>query len=119
MSEDHRLAGLLGPGATYRGDLAFEGRVRIDGTFHGTIRSDHLLEIGPEGVVDGHVEVAQALVLGTLQGTLIASQRATFLETAVVRGRVVTPWLDVRPGCRWEGEVEVALAACPLDPLPL
>jgi cytoskeletal protein CcmA (bactofilin family) len=101
------LGGLLGPDATYEGDLVFEGRVRIDGCFVGSIRSEHLLEVGPQGRVEGQIHVAQILVLGTVVGTIIASQRATFLETAVVKARVVTPWLDVRPGCRWTGEAVI------------
>jgi cytoskeletal protein CcmA (bactofilin family) len=101
------LSGLLGPGATYRGDLVFEGRVRIDGEFFGAIQSDALLEIGPNGRVEGTLDVAQALVAGELEGTLEARERCTLLETARVRGKVITPWLDARPGCRIKAEVVV------------
>lgn len=101
------LAGLLGPGARYEGSLVFHGRVRIDGEFIGSIRSDDLLEIGPTGRVEGDVEVAQALVAGRVEGTLRALERITLLETSSVSGKVVTPWLDVRTGARMLAEVEV------------
>ncbi len=91
MSDEVALAGLLGRGATYRGDLVFQGRVRVDGHFIGTIRSDDLLEV----------------VAGRLDGTLRARERCTLLESAVVRGRVESPWLDVRLGCRLDAEVLV------------
>ncbi|MCB9680682.1 MAG: polymer-forming cytoskeletal protein [Alphaproteobacteria bacterium] len=104
------LAGLLGPGARYTGDLVFHGRVRIDGTFVGTIRSDDLLEIGPTGTVKGEIDVAQALVAGRMDGTLKARERCTVLPTARIDGRLTTPWLDLRPGARVHAEVVVQRA---------
>jgi cytoskeletal protein CcmA (bactofilin family) len=101
------LAGLLGPGARYEGDLVFSGRVRIDGTFSGTIRSDDLLEIGKGGRVEGEVDVAQALVAGRMDGLLRARERVTLLGSAVVVGQLITPWLDVRPGAQVRAEVLV------------
>lgn len=101
------LAGLLGPGAHYSGSLSFQGRVRIDGTFEGTIRSDDLLEIGPDGRVEGEIEVAQALIAGFFDGTITARERCTVLETAEVRGRIVTPYVDVRTGATLRCEMNV------------
>ena len=93
------FSGILGVGSVYRGDLVFQGRVRIDGHLIGNIVSEDFLEIGPEGLVQGRCEVAQALVAGSFDGELIASERCTFLETADVRGEVHVPWIDIRPGC--------------------
>lgn len=101
------LAGFLGEGAVHRGDLDFQGRVRIDGTLIGRVSSDDFVEIGPQGRVEGEVAAAQVLVAGTVQGVLDAHERCTLLETARVEGRIVTPWLDARIGCRLRAEVRV------------
>ncbi len=99
------LSGLLGAGATWDGDLVFDGRVRIDGIFRGKVTGPDLLEIGPSGSVTGEIEVAQALVAGLVDGTLVARERCTLLETAIVRGRIVTPWLDCRVGSQLDATV--------------
>jgi len=104
---DGPVNGGLGVGAHYKGSLNFEGRVRIDGWLEGDVRSPDLLEIGAAGRVKGSVHVAQALVGGRLEGTLHATERVTLLETAVVEGTIHTPWIDVRPGARWVGRIEV------------
>lgn len=104
------LAGLLGEGARYEGDLVFHGRVRIDGTFVGSLHTDDLLEVGPHGVIEGDAQAAQALVAGTVAGTLRALERVTLLETALVSGTLTTPWLDVRLGARLAAEVQVQRA---------
>lgn len=101
------LAGLLGAGATYRGDLVFEGRVRIDGEFIGELRSDDLVEVALSGMVRGRVVGAQVLVAGRVEGTVAATERCTLMQTAVVHGEVLTPWLDVRAGCQLNARVLV------------
>lgn len=101
------LAGLLGPGAHHEGSLVFQGRVRIDGTLLGDVQSDDFLEIGPQGHIEGSVNVAQALVAGRIEGALRARERITLLETAVVMGQITTPWLDVRPGAQLRATVRV------------
>ncbi len=101
------VSGWLGLGATWSGDLEFSGRVRVDGTLRGSVRSPDLMEIGAGGRVEGEVRVAQALVGGQFHGTLIASERVTLLDTAVVSGEVITPWIDVRTGARLDALVRV------------
>ena len=107
---DLPVTGWLGSGSTWTGDLVFSGRVRIDGTLRGSVRSDDLLDLGAGGRIDGDVSVAQALVAGVLDGKLVATERVTLLETAVVSGEIDTPWLDVRPGARLDAVVRVRRA---------
>jgi cytoskeletal protein CcmA (bactofilin family) len=102
------VTGWLGAGSTWRGDLSYKGRVRIDGAMYGNIQSEELLDLGATGRVEGDVWVAQALIGGTLVGQLVATERVTLLETAVVRGEIVTPWLDVRMGAKIEARIVVA-----------
>jgi cytoskeletal protein CcmA (bactofilin family) len=114
-----RPLAVLGEGGTYRGDVEFEGRARIDGLLLGSVAGEDLVEIGPSGRVDGEVRAPQVLVAGGVDGAIIATERCTLLDTAVVRGRVVTPWLDVRLGARIEAQVAVERPAVqeqvPLD----
>ncbi len=107
MSAVRPLAGWLGPGAVYRGDVRFEGRVRVDGTLYGRVESQDLVELGPAGHIEGDVVAAQVLVAGFVDGSVHASERCTLLESARVRGRLVTPWLDARPGSEVVAEVAV------------
>jgi cytoskeletal protein CcmA (bactofilin family) len=101
------LEGWLARGASYHGELSFDGPVRIEGHMVGIVRSKGLVEVGEHGHVDGAIYAAQALVAGRVEGYLRATERATLLETAVVAAKVETPWLDVRLGCQWKGDAVV------------
>ncbi len=96
---------LFGPGARYEGDFVFEGRVRIDGHFVGRIYSEEQLEIGPDGLVEGELDVARALVSGTVRGALRAREQLTLKRGGRIEGKLDVGLLVLEPGARIAGEV--------------
>ncbi len=92
------LNALLGRGAHYSGELAFEGRVRLDGHFEGRIYTDDLLEIGEPGRLQGEVDAARVVVSGTVDGKLIVRDRLVIERTGTVHGEVQAKELEVHPG---------------------
>jgi len=101
------LAALLGRGATYKGDLSFEGRVRVDGAFSGRIYTEDTLEIGPGGHVDGEIDAAVLVVAGTASGGIRVRDRLVLQETGVLKGRVDAHRLEAHPGGRIDAVVKV------------
>lgn len=101
------LVAVLAEGAVYEGHLKLQGRARIDGELRGGVSCDDFVEIGPRAHVLGDVDAPQVLVLGAVVGNVRARERVTLAATASVDGRIVTPWLDCRPGARLRAEVLV------------
>jgi cytoskeletal protein CcmA (bactofilin family) len=99
------LSAVMGPGARYEGDLAFEGRVRVDGHFVGRIYTEDVLEIGPDGRVEGEADLARAVVAGTLSGKLRVREHLLVERTGLVEGTLDAGVLEVRPGGRIHGAV--------------
>lgn len=97
----------LGPGATRTEDACLSGPTRIDGHWTGELTCDDFVEIGPLGLVEGALTGAQILVYGEVRGSLIATERITLTETAVVTGSLMTPWLDAQLGAQITGQVTV------------
>ncbi len=104
---DAPLNALLGRGAVYEGDLSFEGRVRLDGLFRGRIYTDEVLEIGPEGCVEGEVDAAIVVLAGQVEGTLNVRDHLLVQATAHVRGHVRAARIEVRPGARFAATLDV------------
>lgn len=101
------LNAVMGPGAHYEGDLAFEGRVRIDGHFTGRVYTEDVLELGPAGVIDGEVDVARAIVSGRIRGSLRVREHLRLEATAVIDGKLDAGRIEVAAGARIRGEVRV------------
>lgn len=101
------LAGLLGRGARYAGDLSFEGRVRVDGHFEGRIYTDDTLEIGESGVVDGEIDAAVLVVAGTARGGVRARERLVLQASGQLHGTVEAKALEAHPGARIDATLRV------------
>jgi cytoskeletal protein CcmA (bactofilin family) len=96
---------LLGRGTEYEGKLTFEGRVRIDGRFRGTIFSEDVLIVGEGAVVEGAVEVGTLIVRGgRLKGEVRASQLVEIHAPGQVQGDIETPQLFIDKGVVFEGK---------------
>lgn len=101
------LSALLGKGATYQGDMTFEGRVRVDGIYRGRICTEDTLEIGEGGRVEGDIDVAFLVVAGEANGGVRVRQKLILERTGLLKGRVDAVSLEVRPGGRIDAVVRV------------
>jgi len=101
----------MGAGAHYEGDLSFEGRVRVDGHFVGRIYTEGCLEIGAEGVIEGEIDVACAIVAGRLEGRVRVREHLLIEATGIVKGTLDGGVLEVRPGGQLDGKVLIRGAA--------
>jgi cytoskeletal protein CcmA (bactofilin family) len=101
------LNAFLGTGTKFTGHLSFEGSVRIDGHFQGTIAATGTLILGREALVKGEVEVASLNANGTFIGTVRASRHAHLHEHAVFDGHLITPALGMDEGAVLNGTIEM------------
>ncbi|MDX8411215.1 MAG: polymer-forming cytoskeletal protein [Mariprofundaceae bacterium] len=76
-SEDaSTLDSLIGQRSSFKGELAFDGTVRIDGTFEGNIRSpkDGTLIVSESASITGEVDVPNLVLHGNIRGNVRASK---------------------------------------------
>lgn len=104
---DSPFGAVFGPGTHHRGDLNFEGRVRVDGTFTGRLYTEDALEVGAEGRVEGEADVASAIIAGTVIGRLRVRERLVLQSTGMVDGMLDAGVLEVMAGARISAVVRV------------
>lgn len=97
------LNALLGRGSEFDGKLAFEGTVRIDGTFTGEITTSDTLIIGESARVNAEISCGTIVVNGEVNGNIRATQSVELHKPARVRGDVTTPSLVVERGVVFDG----------------
>jgi cytoskeletal protein CcmA (bactofilin family) len=99
------LNALLGRGATYEGDLSFEGRVRVDGLFRGRIFTEELLEVGEEGRIEGDLDAHNLIVAGFVEGRVRVRGKLVVESTGQLLGNVQATKLVVREGARIDAQI--------------
>ncbi len=107
MATNANLDGHLGEGTEIKGTLRFEGSVRIDGKFNGTIVSPATLILGPAAEVDGDVKVGELAVHGSLRGQVHASSRVTIHSSGKVEAEIKTRRFVVESGAYYRGRCDM------------
>lgn len=101
------LNALLGRGSEFEGKLTFEGTVRIDGKFNGTILTDDTLVVGEGAKVSAEVTCGTIVVHGEVVGNIRARAAVELHQPARVRGNIETPSLMVDRGVVFEGQAKM------------
>jgi cytoskeletal protein CcmA (bactofilin family) len=97
------LNALLGKGSEFEGKLAFEGKVRIDGTFTGEISTNDLLMVGDGAKVQAEITCGTVIVEGEVVGNIKATSAVELRRPAKVHGDITTPSLVIEKGVVFEG----------------
>jgi cytoskeletal protein CcmA (bactofilin family) len=102
------LSGFVGSGTVVTGEATFKAMMRVDGHLSGRISSSSgTLIVGTNGKVDANIEVAVAMIHGTINGDIIATQRLELGRAAKVTGNVQTPSLVIEQGAIFEGSCKM------------
>lgn len=113
------LSGFVGNGTVLTGEATFKAMLRVDGHLSGRVHSDSgTLIIGTNGLVDADIQVAVAVIHGTVNGDIIASQRLELGRAAKVNGNIQTPSLIIEQGAVFEGTCRMAQLKTALEKKP-
>lgn len=101
------LNALLGRGSEFEGKLTFEGTVRIDGKFNGTIVTNDVLVIGEGAKVSAEISAGTIIVHGEVSGNVKAKTSVELHHPAKMKGNIDTPSLMIEKGVVFEGQCKM------------
>ena len=114
--KEGRLSGYVGNGTVLTGETSFQAMLRIDGHLTGRVSSESgTLIIGSSGKVDANIQVASAIVSGTINGDITATEKLELTRTARVLGNIQAPRLVIEDGAIFEGACTMLKAKESLD----
>ncbi len=98
---------VLGPDATFKGELTFEKGMRVMGRFEGKVTSPGRIHIAREAKMQADVEAGAIIVEGEVKGNLSASDRIELKQSANYEGDLRASKLVVDEGAVFSGHVSV------------
>jgi len=98
---------ILGPDASFKGELSFEKGLRLMGKFEGKINSGGRLHIAKEARMAADADSGAIIVEGEVKGNLTASDRIELKQTARLEGDLRATKLTVDEGAVFSGHVTV------------
>lgn len=102
-SGSDNLNAFLGEGTSFKGNLTFEGTVRVDGKMEGEIFTKDTLVVGEGATVKATIHTGVLVVGGTVHGNIVAEKKVELHSSARLFGNLSTPLLSIAEGVVFEG----------------
>ena len=112
---------IIGPAMRVVGDITTDGTIRVEGEVEGVINAARGVILGQGGVITGDVITGDAVIAGTVDGSIQATNRLELQSTSTVRGEIRTraEHLTLEAGARFEGKVHMIAEATSESPATL
>jgi cytoskeletal protein CcmA (bactofilin family) len=107
---------VIGPDASFKGDLSFEKGMRLHGKLSGTVTTAGRLHVAKEATCEAEVQAGSVIIEGEVRGNLTANERIELKPTARYEGDLTTAKLVVEEGAQFRGHVTVGPDAVKAKP---
>jgi cytoskeletal protein CcmA (bactofilin family) len=108
MADAPRNETLIGSDVSIKGEMSFDGSMRIEGKVEGKIASKGKVSFGQGAQIVAEVSVGEAKIEGSFKGNLTASNRIELSSTAHVLGDVRSTKLVIAEGATFVGNCHVS-----------
>lgn len=97
-------SGGFSTGPELSGEISFRDVVRVNGHIAGTVYSERgTLMVDDTARVDANIEVAVAIINGTINGDIVAHQKVEIGPGAKIYGNIWTRSIAIKDGAEFEG----------------
>lgn len=99
------ISTLLGEDARIEGHLDFGGTLRLDGKLEGTLTGRKgTLIVGEKAILEAQITVKNAVIMGTVTGTVEALEKIELYPPAKIDGDIVAPKVTIEAGAILNGK---------------
>jgi cytoskeletal protein CcmA (bactofilin family) len=98
----------ISAGLKIKGEITGTSDLTIDGETQGKVRiATGRVTVGPNGRVTADIDAPEIVVLGTVRGSLKATENVRLGASSQVEGSVLTPRISIEDGALLRGTVEM------------
>ena len=104
MKDSGNAVNLIGKGTEIEGTLRTDSSIVVHGKIKGDIICKNTITIGSDGYIEGNVEAQNAIVGGTVSGTLKVSGKIVLESNSALHGELKTSKLVIDEGAIFDGK---------------
>ena len=100
------ISTIIGEDYVFTGELKGTSIVRIEGKIIGNVNIESGIVLGEKGSIEGDVVTRSAIIYGTVNGNLKATQ-LEIKKTGYVNGDIITDTLEIELGAQYNGRLNM------------
>ena len=98
---------IIGEGTSFRGEFDLAGLLRIEGDFHGIIRTKGEVWVSRNGRAECDINAGTVLIGGLVRGEIFASEKVEILSSGMMIGNIRTPRLIIHETVIFHGTCKI------------
>src|ERR1700712_3993883 len=97
---------IIGEGYTFTGEFQGSSVIRVEGKIVGNVNVEAGVILGEKGTIEGDVTTKSAIIHGTVNGNITATQ-LEIKKTGYVNGDIITDTVEIELGAQCNGRLNM------------
>jgi cytoskeletal protein CcmA (bactofilin family) len=98
---------VIGPSMTIKGEIRAREELLVDGEVEGTLESQSLLTVGPNGKVRGNIKARQVAIFGSVRGNVEVTEKIAIREQGSLIGDIKGAGISIDDGAYFKGSIDI------------
>lgn len=98
---------VIGPSMTIKGEIRAREELLVDGEVEGTLESQSLLTVGPNGKVKGNIKARQVAIFGSVRGNVEVMEKIAIREQGSLIGDIRGAGISIDDGAYFKGSIDI------------
>ena len=106
-----RQVAAIGASMTIKGEIRTREELFVDGEVEGSMESQSLVTVGPQGKVRANIKAREVVIYGEVKGNVEVSQKLAIREQGSLVGDVKSAGISIDDGAYFKGNIDIVRVA--------
>ena len=97
----------IGSSMYIKGDISTNEELLVDGEVEGTLESQSLLTVGPNGKVRANIKAREVVIFGAVHGDVEVTEKMSIREQGSLVGNIKTAGISIDDGAYFKGSIDI------------
>jgi cytoskeletal protein CcmA (bactofilin family) len=102
-----KQSAVIGPSMTIKGEIRAREELMVDGEVEGTLESQSLLTVGPNGKVLGNIKAREVAIFGSVRGNVDVTEKIAIREQGSLIGDIKSAGISIDDGAYFKGSIDI------------
>jgi cytoskeletal protein CcmA (bactofilin family) len=102
-----RHSAAIGPSMTIKGEIRAREELMVDGEVEGSLESQSLLTVGPNGKVRANIKAREVVVYGSVRGNVEVAEKIAIRDHGSLVGDIKAAGISIDDGAYFKGSIDI------------
>jgi len=98
---------VIGASMTIKGDIRTREELLVDGEVEGSMESQSLLTVGPNGKVRANIKAREVAIYGSVRGNVEVTEKLSIREQGSLIGDIKSAGISIDDGAYFKGSIDI------------